>query len=512
MDKRIRRIAIVGGGTAGWMAAAALGHFLKPLGTVVELIESEEIGTVGVGEATIPPIINFIRSLGMDEDEVVRASQATFKLGIEFRDWTRLGHSYVHPFGQTGYDIEGVPFFAWWLRARQAGRAGRMQDYSLMAAALAKGRFMRPGQGPTSPLRGITYALHFDAALFAAQLRRYAEARGVSRIEGKISHVGLDPVNGHIDRLTLENGKTIAADLYIDCSGFRGLLIEGALRTGYDDWTRWLPCDRAVAVPSQDGGDPRPHTLAIAREAGWQWQIPLRHRTGNGHVYCSGFISDDDATEALLDRLPGAALKAPLHLRFTTGRRRQTWNRNCIALGLASGFLEPLESTSIHLVHRGLALLLNLFPDRDFEPADIEHYNRVMASEYGRIRDFLMLHYVMTERDDTPFWRHCRNLPVPDSLRERLDLFRGYGRVVPDDNELFPVQSWQYVMTEQGVIPRGYDPMADRIDPARADILLGELRDVVGNCADHMPSHKAFLDRLFSSGASAFRSGFPAGF
>lgn len=497
-DKRIRRIAIVGGGTAGWMAAATLGHFLKPLGTSVELIESEEIGTIGVGEATIPPIINFIRSLGMDEDEVIRASQATFKLGIEFRDWTRLGHSYVHPFGQTGYDVEGVPFFAWWLRARQAGRAGRLEDYSLMAQALAKGRFMCPGQGPASPLSGITYALHFDAALFAAHLRRFAEARGVSRIEGKVSHVERDPERGHIGRLRLENGETVVADLYIDCSGFRGLLIEGALKTGYDDWTRWLPCDRAVAVPSRDADGLSSHTVAVAREAGWQWRIPLRHRTGNGHVYCSGFLSDDDATQALLDRLPGAALKAPLHLKFVTGRRRQAWNRNCIALGLASGFLEPLESTGIHLVHRGLALLLSLFPNRDFEPADVARYNRVMASEHERIRDFLMLHYVMTERDDTPFWRHCRNLPLPDSLRERLELFQGYGRVVQDDNELFPVQSWQYVMIGQGVVPRGYEPMADRIDPAHAEKLLDELRTVVGRCAEYMPPHEAFIDRLYS--------------
>ncbi len=498
-DRRIRSIAIVGGGTAGWMAAAALGHFLKPLGTTIRLIESEEIGTVGVGEATIPPIMHFIRSLGIDEDEIVRASQGTFKLGIEFRDWTRLGHSYIHPFGQTGYEADGVPFFAWWLRARQQGRAGRLEDYSLMATALAQGKFMRPSQGRTSPLQGITYALHFDAALFAACLRRHAEARGVTRTEGKVERVTLDPESGFIDRLVLAGGETVAADLYVDCSGFRGLLIEGALRTGYDDWTSWLPCNRAVAVPSEDDGALPPHTLATAREAGWQWRIPLRHRTGNGYVYCSDFLSDDEAAAALLGRLPGAPLKEPLRLRFTTGRRRKAWNRNCVALGLASGFLEPLESTGIHLVHRGLALLLNQFPDRAFEPADIEHYNRIMAGEYERIRDFLMLHYILTERDDTPFWRFCRGLPVPDALRERLDLFRGYGRVTPEGNELFPVQSWQYVMTGQGVTPRGYDPRADKIDPAHADRLLGELRGVIGRCAAYMPPHKAFIDDLYAA-------------
>jgi len=498
MDTRIRKIAIVGGGTAGWMAAAALSHFLHPLGMAIELIESEEIGTVGVGEATIPPIISFIRSLGMDEDEVMRASEATFKLGIEFRDWTRLGHSYVHPFGQTGYDVDGVPFFAWWWRARQQGRAARLEDYSLMATAMAQGKFMRPSGGRTSPLQGITYALHFDAALFAAYLRRFSEAKGVSRTEGRVGHVELDPGTGRIERLVLENGQGVAADFYIDCSGFRGLLIEGALKTGYDDWTPWLPCDRAVAVPSRHGGDLPPYTIAAAREAGWQWQIPLRHRTGNGYVYCSDFMSSGEAEGALLGRLPGAALKTPLHLKFTTGRRRKTWNGNCVALGLASGFLEPLESTSIHLVHRGLALLLNLLPSRDFEPADIALYNRTMAAEYERIRDFLMLHYLFTERDDTPFWRFCRELPVPDTLRERLDLFRGHGRVVNENNELFPVQSWQYVMTGQGLAARSYDPTADRIDAGHADRLLDELRTVVRRCADHMPAHKAFIDGLYS--------------
>jgi tryptophan halogenase len=373
-----------------------------------------------------------------------------------------------------------------------------MEAYSLMAAAIAQGKFMRPSGGRTSPLAGITYALHFDATLFAACLRRYAEGRGVSRREGKVCRVDLDAETGHIARLALESGETVAADFYIDCSGFRGLLIEDALKTGYDDWSRWLPCDRAVAVPSEDGGELPPHTIATAREAGWQWRIPLRHRTGNGYVYCSGFLSADKAEEALLGRLPGAPLKTPLHLTFTTGRRRQAWNRNCLALGLASGFLEPLESTSIHLVHRGIGLLLSLFPDHDFEPADIALYNRTMAAEYERIRDFLMLHYVSTERDDTPFWRFCRKLPIPESLRERLDLFKGYGRVVNEGNELFPVQSWQYVMTGQGISPRGYDPMADKIDASHADRLLEELRTVVDRCADHMPAHRAFIDHLYS--------------
>ncbi len=497
-DRRIQRIAIVGGGTAGWMVAASLAHFLKNLSPQIRLVESEQIGTVGVGEATIPPIMNFIRSLGIDEDELIRESRGTFKLGIEFRDWTRLGHSYMHPFGNTGYDVEGVPFFGYWLRAFKAGRASRMEDYSLMATAAQQGKFMRPSQKPTSPLHGIVYALHFDASLFAAYLRRYAEARGVQRTEGIVGKVNLDPQTGFIQGLELESGELIEADLFIDCSGFRGRLIEGALQTGYDDWTAWLPCDRAVAVPSLDDGARPSHTIATAREAGWQWQIPLQHRTGNGYVYCSAFASEDQATEALLSRLPGAPIKAPMPLKFMTGRRRKTWNKNCVAMGLASGFLEPLESTSIHLVHRGIGLLLELFPDRDFAGANTDRYNRVMAQEYERIRDFLLLHYTCTEREDTPFWAYCRNLPIPESLRERLEVFKAYGRIIQENAELFPVQSWQFVMMGQGLMPGGYDPMADGIAPAKADLLLNELRTVVGNCAAYMPSHSTFLEGLYA--------------
>jgi tryptophan halogenase len=504
-DRRIRRIAIVGGGTAGWMVAASLAHFLKGLSPEICLIESEQIGTVGVGEATIPPIMNFIRSLGIDEDELIRDIKGTFKLGIEFRDWTRLGHSYMHPFGNTGYEVENVPFFGYWLRAFKAGRASRMEDYSLMAMAARQGKFMRPSQKPTSPLHGIIYALHFDASLFALFLRRYAEARGVRRIEGIVSQVNQDAQTGFIEGFQLERGETIDADLFIDCSGFRGLLIEGALKTGYDDWTHWLPCDRAVAVPSLDDGSHPSHTIATAREAGWQWQIPLQHRTGNGYVYCSAFLTQEEATDALLRRLPGTPVKAPMHLKFTTGRRRKAWNRNCIALGLASGFLEPLESTSIHLVHRGIGLLLSLFPDRDFAAANTARYNEMMAKEYERIRDFLLLHYTATERDDTPFWTHCRGLPIPDSLRERIDVFQAYGRIAQENAELFPVQSWQFVMMGQGFMPHAYDPMADGLDLARADTLLEELRTVVGNCAGYMPSHSAFLDGLYASRPSGGR-------
>ncbi len=493
-DSRIRSIAIVGGGTAGWMAAASLARFVGPMGCRIVLVESEEIGTIGVGEATIPPIIDFIRTLGIDENELVRRTKATFKLGIEFRDWTRPGHSYFHPFGRTGFEMEAVPFHAHWLRLRAEGKAGPLEDYSLMAVAARRGKFMRPVRAPNSPLEQITYALHFDATLFARFLRGFAEERGVVRLEGKVCDVGLRASDGFIETLTLEDGRTIEADLFIDCSGFRGLLIEQALETGYDDWRQWLPCDRAAAVPCQRTGPPPSHTLVTAREAGWQWRIPLQHRVGNGYVYCSDFVGDEQAREVLLANLEGSALADPLMLRFTTGRRRKFWNRNCVALGLSAGFLEPLESTSIHLVQRGIALLLLMFPDRHFEPADSDRYNRMLAFEFERVRDFLLLHYATTERQQGDLWRHCRTIEKPPSLQEKIDLFSGYGRILREESELFPVQSWLYVMLGQNLAPRGHDPMADALDMATAQATLDELREVVRRCAEAMPLHQKFID------------------
>ncbi|MES1197191.1 MAG: tryptophan halogenase family protein [Pseudomonadota bacterium] len=494
-DTRIRSIAIVGGGTAGWMAAASLARFLKGLGCRIELIESEEISTVGVGEATIPPIIDFIRALEIDENDLVRQTKATFKLGIEFKDWTQLGHTYFHPFGQTGFEMDGVPFSAQWLMMLGEGKATRLEDYSLMATAAARGKFMRPVRAPNTPLEGITYALHFDASLFARYLRAYAEARGVVRTEGKVAHVALRGEDGFIEAITLENGTRIEADLFVDCSGFRGLLIEQALNTGYEDWTSWLPCNRAQAVPSERVGAPPSSTLAAARDAGWQWRIPLQHRVGNGYVYCSEFVSDEKAAETLLLNLEGKPLANPLQLRFTTGRRKKSWNKNCVSLGLASGFLEPLESSSIHLIQRGIAVLLQMFPDRSFEQANIDRYNKLFAFEYGRIRDFLILHYATTERDDAELWRYCRNIKFPDSLQEKLALFRAYGRITREESELFPIQSWLYIYVGNNIYPRRYDPMADTLDREKVRANLDNLRDVIGKCADAMPLHQDFIDK-----------------
>ncbi len=488
----IRNIVIVGGGTAGWMCAASLAKRLRHLNCRIRLIESAEIGTIGVGEATIPPIISFINVLGIDENEIIRKTQATFKLGIEFKDWTRPGHSYIHPFGPTGLPREDVEFSAYWLRGRERGYAAPLEEYSLQALAARQARFMRPVALAKSPLETITYALHLDATLLAVYLRGFAETHGVTRTEGKLKSVELRGEDGFIESLTLESGERIAADLYIDCTGFRGLLIEGALKAGYEDWTNWLPCDRAVAVPFERTGPLSSHTLTTARDVGWQWRIPLQHRVGNGYVYSSAYLADGKAEDLLMANLEGPALRDPLRLRFTTGRRRVCWSKNCVAIGLAAGFLEPLESTGIHLIHRGIALLLNYFPDRNFRQADIDRYNRQVAFEYERIRDFLIVHYNKTEREGD-FWRHCRNMQLPASLEERLELFRSYGRIVVDKDELFTMQSWLYLLICQEVQPRGYDPLAERLTPQSTQKALDEIRGVTARCAAAMPPHQDFI-------------------
>jgi tryptophan 7-halogenase len=502
-DNRIRSIAIVGGGTAGWMTAASLSKFLKNLNCRIQLIESELIGTIGVGEATIPPIMDFIRSLGIDENDIVRKTKATFKLGIEFKDWTRPGHSYIHPFGQTGFDMERVAFSAYWLKMLRQGKAAPLEEYSLQAMAARSGKFMRPIRAPGTPLDTITYALHLDAGLFARYLRGYAEERGVLRTEGKVKQVSLRPQDGFIESIGLESGERIAADLFIDCTGFRGLLIEEALQSGYENWNRWLPCDRAAAVPCERTGPFASHTLATAKPAGWQWRIPLQHRVGNGYVFCSDFISDAQATDELMSSLEGNALADPLQLRFSTGRRKSFWIKNCVAIGLSAGFLEPLESTSIHLIQRGIAVLLKMFPDRNFGSPDIDRYNKIFAFEYERVRDFLIIHYRMTERDDSELWRHCRNIALPESLRERIDLFSSYGRIEREDNELFPVQSWLHVLIGQNVMPGSYDPLADMLDPRAIQTNLDDIRSVVRKCAEAMPLHQEFVDQHCSASSSA---------
>lgn len=491
-DRRIRSLVILGGGTAGWMAAAALSKSLAGMGVQLRLIESPRVEPIGVGEATIPPIMDFIRQLGIDEADLVRRIKATYKLGIGFRDWTRAGHFYFHPFGPTGPGIGNIPFQAYWLKMLLEGNAGRLEEYSVQAAAALRGRFARPVHAPNTPLNKITYALHFDAGRFAAYLRAYASARGVLRTEGHVQHVTLRGTDGFVDSLTLDGGESVAADLFIDCSGFQGLLIEGALHAGYEDWSRWLPCDRAMIVHSERAAPPNPYTLVTARAAGWQWQIPLQHRDGNGYIYGGEFSDDEAARALLLGGLDGRPLSEPIALRFRPGRRRAAWKKNVLALGLAAGFLEPLEATSIHFIQRGIAMLLKFFPDRDFALADIDRYNRMLESEFSRVRDFLLLHYGHTERAGA-FWQHCREIPLTDSLREKIELFRSHGRILREETELFPVLSWLSVLVGQSIIPRGYDPLVDGLDARTVQTRLEELRSAVKDCVEAMPSHWDFI-------------------
>ena len=493
----IREIVIVGGGTAGWMAAAAFARFLER-GYRIRLIESDEIGTVGVGEATIPAIRLFNAALGLDEDDFLRATQGTFKVGIEFDGWLRPGHRYIHAFGQVGRDLGLVPFHHYWLRARALGRGRPLAAYSFNAAAAYGNRFGRTDKPAGSPLPDQPYAFHFDAVLYARHLRRYAEARGVERIEGRIVDVRLRGGDGFIEAVRLESGAEVAGELFIDCSGFRGLLIEGALNTGYDDWADLLPCDRALAVPCASVTPLTPYTRASARPAGWQWRIPLQHRTGNGYVYCSRYVSDDEAAAVLLANLDGESLAEPRPLRFMTGRRRKFWNRNCVALGLASGFMEPLESTSIHLVQSGIMRLLALLPTAGFEAADIDEYNRQSALETERIRDFLVLHYKAVVRDE-PFWRECRERAIPPSLAERIELFRSNGRIFRYTDELFTEAAWLQVMIGQGVFPQGYHPLALQLSETELEGFLETLEQLVTRNAAALPTHDEFLTRHCSA-------------
>jgi tryptophan 7-halogenase len=492
-QQRIQKILIVGGGTAGWMAAAAMSKILGPGYAEITLIESDDIGIVGVGEATIPQIRLFNAMLGLDENEFVRETKGSFKLGIQFVDWGAPGETYIHPFGPYGLDMEGVSFHAFWLRLNQAGVGHPIDDFSLQASAAKRGKFMRPIDAGNSPLSKIAYAFHFDAGLYARYLRRLAEQRGVIRKEGRIVDVALRGEDGFVEAVTNESGERYEADLFIDCSGFRGLLIEGALKTGYEDWRPWLPCDRAVAVPCERVGGPEPYTRSTAREAGWQWRIPLQHRVGNGYVYSSNFISDDEAAATLLANLDAEPLGDPRFLRFVGGRRKKSWNKNVVALGLSSGFMEPLESTSIHMIQSGIANLMTMFPDQGFEQAEIDRYNRLVREEAERVRDFLVLHYNATRRTDSPFWDYCRTMPIPDGLAEKYELFKSRGRVFRENLELFNDTSWFAVMVGQGVQPGGYDPVAEVLSLDETRGRLEQIRGAILNSADYMPTHAQFI-------------------
>ena len=498
-NNRVSNITIVGGDSSGWMAAAALATYLGK-GTTIRLIESEEIGIVGVGEASVPHIRLFNGQwLGIDETEFVKRTQGTIKLGIQFNDWGRIGDSYIHGFGAIGRSLGPLPFHQFWLKLFLSGRAAPISDYSPQAVMAPRGKFA-PGDynaPPNSPLADIAYAYHFDATLYARYLRELAESRGVQRIEGKIVGVKQRDSDGFIESVTMESGAVVGGELFIDCSGFRALLIEQTLKTGYVDWTHWLPCDRALAVPSESVDPITPYTRATARAAGWQWRIPLQHRIGNGYVYSSEHISDDEAAATLLANLDGKALADPRQLRFTTGMRKKFWNKNVVALGLASGFLEPLESTSIYLAQSGVTRLLSLFPKRDFNPLLAERYNRESVTDYERIRDFLILHYHATERTDTPFWNHCRTMEIPDSLREAIELFRYDGRYFRNGEDFFALPSWVQVMLGQHITPQGYHPIVDDMPEDKLVEYVEGMRMTLLHATAAMPTHQQWIDRYW---------------
>lgn len=493
-NQMIKNILIVGGGTAGWMAAALLSKLTMGAYNIA-LIESDEIGVIGVGEATIPAIKIFNNFLEIDEAEMMRKTNATFKLGIEFVNWRDLGHSYVHGFGKIGQDLLWLRTHQFWLKAAQEGRAGSFDNFSIATMAARQNKFDQGANAPNSPIGDIDYAYQFDAILYGKYLRSLCEERGVRRIEGKITEVKLRPLDGFIDKVIMQNGNEISADLFIDCSGQHALLIGGALGEEFEDWSNWLLCDRAIAVPCENAEILTPYTRSTAREAGWQWRIPLLHRIGNGHVYSSQFMSDDAANDILIKNLDGKILADPRKIKFKPGKRAKTFVKNCVAIGLSSGFLEPLESTSIHLIQTGLLRLLALFPAVGFNQTDIDEYNNQTEREYRDIRNFIIAHYKVTNREDTPFWAYCKNMDIPEHLNARLELFKSSARFFKRDEELFREESWIQVLLGQG-LEMNADPMVNLIPKDQRDAFLHDIEEVIADCVKAMPTHQSYIDRF----------------
>ncbi|QYF88142.1 tryptophan halogenase family protein [Brevundimonas sp. PAMC22021] len=488
----LRKICIVGGGTAGWIAAALMAEHFKGRLCEIELVESDEIGTIGVGESTVPPFLQLLAKLGVNEEEFVRETQASFKLGIQFRDWRRKGESYYHPFGVIGMPVDISDFYQVWLKARQNGYPHELQEFAPASVMMEQGRFTLPFKARKTAVGGAAYALHVDARQVALFLRRFAEARGVVRTEGRIEEVIQRP-DGFVERVVLKDGRSVEADFFIDCSGFRALLIGKALDVGYEDWSHWLLCDRAIAVQTENVGPPPPYTLAHAQDAGWRWRIPLQHRTGNGYVFSSAHLSDDEATATLMSQVEGEPVVQPMVVPFKTGMRERIWHRNVLSLGLASGFIEPLESTAIHLVYRGMEFFFRYLPDRDCAPALADEFNRRMRTDYEEIRDFIILHYCTTQRDDTLFWRACAEMEPPETLRRKIDLFCVNGSLSEGVDELFRAVSWQSVMEGMGVRPRSYHPLVERIPFDGAPAQMDRARETLTRTVEGLPTHKAFI-------------------
>jgi tryptophan 7-halogenase len=486
------KIVIAGGGTAGWIAAAALSHQMGEL-LDITLVESQEIGTIGVGEATIPPMRTFHRLLGINEQEFMRATNATFKLGIQFENWKKTGEKYFHSFGVTGKQTLITDFIHFWLRGRELGIADEFGNYCLEYKAALAERFSINDHAK------INYAFHLDAGRYANFLRMRAESRGVQRVEGKIAEVRQHPESGFITSLKMDSGKEILGDLFIDCTGMRGLLIEQCLQTGFEEWGHWLPCDSAIAIQTETASPAVPYTKSIAHHAGWRWQIPLQHRVGNGLVFSARHLSEDEAINMLLSSVDGKVLTEPKVIKFKTGKRKKAWNKNCIAVGLASGFLEPLESTSIHMIMTAITRLLQLFPHGEIKQSIIDEYNAQAESEFVRIRDFIILHYKATERDDSPFWRYCRDMDVPDELSHRMKLFKDYGKSFQVEGELFRLDSWTQVMLGQGLVPSSYHPIVELMSERDLKHFLdGVAADVNKNMA-MLSSHQDFIKKYCGS-------------
>lgn len=499
-NQAIKKIVIVGGGTAGWMAAASLSHFLKHRAVDIILIESAEIGTIGVGEATLPSLRDFNNSLGIDEIDFIKKTQASFKLGIEFNDWKSLGSQFFHPFASYGAPMENVEFYPIWQHLFNQGKAKDLKYYCLPSMLAKHNKFAQPNPNTTSPLARYHYAFHFDASLYAAYLRTYSEKNGVIRQEGKIAEVKLHET-GFIKSVCLAQDEEISGDLFIDCSGLRAILIEGALHTGYEDWSHWLPVNSAIAVQSKSTLEPTSFTKTTALESGWQWRIPLQHRVGNGYVYCDKFISDADATEKLLSRLDGTPTTTPRAIKFTTGRRKKFWNKNCIALGLASGFLEPLESTSISLIQTGISKLLMFFPDSSFNEDDINEANRLSQIEMERIRDFILLHYKLSQRDDSEFWRYIQTIQLPETLDQKIKLFKRRGHLIKFEGESFEDPSWLSMYTGFGITPDVEDIKLEQLPMADIEMQVQKIEQVVGEATEHSLSHAAFIAKFCAAEA-----------
>lgn len=494
-SKKITKVVIAGGGTAGWITAALLN---KVLGKVIEitLVESAEIGTVGVGEASIPPILHLNGALGISEKEFIKATGATIKLGIEFENWRSQGHRYMHAFGEIGKDFPFCEFYHFWLKAHQANNAPDFWDFSLNYQAAKAHKFAHLKHIPNTQLAGLHYAYHFDATRYGEFLKGLAQSRGVKRIEGKIESVNQCHQSGHIRSLLLTNGEHIDGDLFIDCTGLRALLIEQTLNTGFEDWSHWLPCDSAIAVQSELAADAIPYTRSIARDSGWQWQIPLQHRVGNGIVYSSRFLSDEAAKQQLLENLPAKPLTEPRVIKFKTGRRLKQWHKNVVSVGLSSGFLEPLESTSIHLIQSAAIRLIKFFPHQGIKQSLVDEFNQQSKTEFERIRDFIILHYKLTERDDSAFWRFCKGMDIPSSLKKKIELFKTSGKLIREDDELFAEVAWQQVMIGQGLIAEDHHPLTDALSDEQLNELFSNLKTLINSTVEQLPSHSQFLEKV----------------